>query len=51
MNLTLGGGDETRVDTWSCPEHRVELWSMDGVGHVPAANRQFSRSVLGWLLE
>lgn len=44
-------GDETTVDTFqSCEGSSVELWSIQGGGHVPSLVEDFSAQVVGWLL-
>lgn len=50
-NLLLGHGMETYVQNWMCPDHRVALWTMEGVGHVPVGKKDFSRDIVAWLLE
>ena len=46
-------GDETAVDTFDgCPAGgAVELWTIDGGGHVPAITKEFSASIIDFLFE
>jgi len=51
LNLVRRPGEDTQRRVWSCPdEHRVELWSIDGAGHIPLVNPDYSREVIRWLL-
>jgi hypothetical protein len=48
-------GEETTVTTWStcAPGTTVELWRMEGSGHIPGiggATGGASRALLEWLL-
>ncbi len=44
-------GEETDIDQWSeCDgDVAVELWTMNGVGHIPAIDADFTRSILDFL--
>jgi polyhydroxybutyrate depolymerase len=46
-------GDETRRDVFpDCADgEHVELWTMEGLGHLPLINEDFGAEVIGWLLE
>ena len=50
-NLLLGHGMETYVQNWMCPDHRVALWTLEGVGHVPVGKKDFTWDIVAWLLE
>ena len=44
-------GDETTVDVYAgCDGTAVELWSIQGGGHVPSLVESFSGQVIEWLL-
>lgn len=44
-------GDETTVDSYqACDGTSVELWSIQGGGHVPSLVEDFSAQVIAWLL-
>lgn len=49
----LVGGDETTVTAWTgCSGgQRVELWTMEGSGHVPGLRPSFRTALMQWLLE
>ncbi len=51
VDLVIPLGAETTRTRWDCPEHRVELWAMAGVGHIPPVRGSYSRDVVAWLLE
>jgi polyhydroxybutyrate depolymerase len=46
-------GDETSVQAWSdCdPGYAVELWRIEGGGHVPIFNNAFGGHLIDWLFE
>jgi polyhydroxybutyrate depolymerase len=53
MELVDGiDGAETRVDRFTdCGDESLELWTMEGAGHVPVMNSDFAVEVIGWMLE
>ncbi|MFT4974651.1 MAG: polyhydroxybutyrate depolymerase [Myxococcota bacterium] len=51
FDLVLRPGEDTRRQAWRCPQpHRVELWSIDGAGHIPLVKQDYAREVVRWLL-
>ncbi len=50
--VNSAAGDETRRDAWTgCDEGAVELWTLEGQGHIPLINGTFGEEVIRWLLE
>ncbi|MDG1482351.1 MAG: alpha/beta hydrolase-fold protein [Myxococcota bacterium] len=51
LSLVLRPGAETLREVWQCsPPHRVELWTIEGAGHIPLVSGDYAREVVGWLL-
>lgn len=47
-----GAGEETEVSVGSCPSGLgVELWTHNGVGHLPAYNTTFGPTLWSWLTD
>jgi polyhydroxybutyrate depolymerase len=42
-------GDETVRESYACEDSTVELWAMEGSGHVPAVDVTFAEQVVDWL--
>ena len=39
---------ETTIETITCPTP-LELWTLDGIGHLPAFNAQWTAATFDWL--
>jgi polyhydroxybutyrate depolymerase len=52
-DYSLEEGDETVVERWSgCQEGLVgELWTLEGVGHVPVFQEAYRDDLVSWLME
>jgi polyhydroxybutyrate depolymerase len=59
MNLVIGAfapddtsdPDETRISEWDGCTRDVELWTLEGVDHIPAFEREWSERWLRWLFD
>ena len=51
LSLVLRPGVDTHRGVWQCsPPHRVELWTIEGAGHIPLVSGDYAREVVEWLL-
>lgn len=52
LDSSVAGAETARGAFAGCPEGgAVELWTMEGSGHVPAMNTTFAPSVFGWFAD
>lgn len=49
LDIVVGAEAETAVTEWQGCERDVAVWTLEGVGHLPAVNANFSRALLEWL--